>query len=65
VFTRIRGKLKPPINIYLQVINNLPADEFKIREIANHFYSFQAYDLAISAFLQGRKILNDNKPFYL
>jgi tetratricopeptide (TPR) repeat protein len=58
-----KGQTEAANKLYLQVINNLPADEFKIREIANHFYSFQAYDLAISAFLQGRKILNDNKPF--
>lgn len=58
-----KGQTEAANKLYLQVINNLPADEFKIREIANHFYGFQAYDLAISAFLQGRKILNDNKPF--
>lgn len=58
-----KGQTEAANKLYMQMIGNLPADEFKIREIANHFYSFQAYDLAISAFLQGRKILNDNKPF--
>jgi TolA-binding protein len=58
-----RGQTETANKLYMQVISNLPADEFKIREIANHFYGFQAYDLAISAFLQGRKILNDDKPF--
>ncbi|TCC97759.1 tetratricopeptide repeat protein [Pedobacter hiemivivus] len=58
-----KGQTEAANKLYMQVINNLPADEFKIREIANHFYGFQAYDLAISAFLQGRKILNDDKPF--
>lgn len=58
-----KGQTEAANKLYMQVISNLPADEFKIREIANHFYGFQAYDLAISAFLQGRKILNDNKPF--
>jgi lipopolysaccharide biosynthesis regulator YciM len=58
-----KGQTAAANKLYMQVINNLPADEFKIREIANHFYGFQAYDLAISAFLQGRKILNDDKPF--
>ncbi len=48
---------------YLQVISNLPADEQAIRQIANYFYSFQEYDLAISAFLQGRKQLEDPKTF--
>ncbi|WP_316812684.1 tetratricopeptide repeat protein [Pedobacter heparinus] len=58
-----KGQTEAANKLYMQVISNLPPDEFKIREIANHFYGFQAYDLAISAFLQGRKILNDDKPF--
>ncbi|SMC70831.1 tetratricopeptide repeat protein [Pedobacter nyackensis] len=58
-----KGQIEAANKQYMQVINNLPADEFKIREIANIFYNIQAYDLAISAFLQGRKLLNDPKPF--
>lgn len=58
-----KGQVESANKLYAQVINNLPPDEFKIREIANYFYNFKAYDLAVSAFLQGRKILNDNKPF--
>lgn len=58
-----KGQTDAANKLYAQVISNLPADEFKIRDIANYFYNFKAYDLAISAFLQGRKILNDNKPF--
>lgn len=57
------GQTEAASKLYLQIISNLPADETKIREIANYFYSFQAYDLAISAFLQGRKLLNDIRPF--
>ncbi|MBC8985605.1 tetratricopeptide repeat protein [Pedobacter sp. N36a] len=48
---------------YMEALSNLPADEFKIREIATQFYNFQAYDLAITTFLQGRKLLKSNKPF--
>ena len=58
-----KGQAEAANKMYMQVIANLPADEFKIREIANHFYGFQAYDLAISAFLQGRKLLNNDQPF--
>ena len=58
-----KGQAEAAGKLYMQVISNLPADEIKIREIANYFYTFQAYDLAISAFLQGRKILNDIRPF--
>ena len=58
-----KGQTDAANKLYAQVIGNLPADELKIRDIANYFYNFKAYDLAISAFLQGRKILNDHKPF--
>ncbi|SMC65197.1 tetratricopeptide repeat protein [Pedobacter africanus] len=58
-----KGQAEAANKMYMQVIANLPADEFKIREIANHFYGFQAYDLAISTFLQGRKLLNNDQPF--
>jgi tetratricopeptide (TPR) repeat protein len=58
-----KGQTEAANKLYMQVISNLPANELKIRETANYFYSFQAYDLAISAFLQGRKILNDEQPF--
>jgi len=58
-----KGQTEAANKQYMQVINNLPSDEFKIREIANIFYNIQAYDLAISTFLQGRKLLNDTKPF--
>lgn len=58
-----KGQTEAANKLYAQVINNLPADEFQIRDIANYFYNFKAYDLAISAFQQGRKLLKDNKPF--
>lgn len=58
-----KGQIDAANKAYSETLNNLPADEFKIREVANIFYSFQAYDLAISTFLQGRKILNNEKIF--
>lgn len=58
-----KGQLDAANKAYMETLNNLPADEFKIREVANIFYSFQAYDLAISTFLQGRKVLNNEKIF--
>lgn len=58
-----KGQAEAANKLYAQVISSLPADEFRIRETANYFYSYKAYDLAISAFLQGRKLLNDQKPF--
>jgi len=58
-----KGQTEVANKMYLQAVNNLPADEFKIREVANYFYNFLNYDLAIATFLQGRKILNNNKLF--
>lgn len=62
-FYQEKGQIQEANKQYLQAINNLPAEEYKIRELANNFYNFQAYDLAITTFLQGRKLMNDNKPF--
>lgn len=62
-FYQEKGQIDEANKQYLQAINNLPAEEYKIRELANNFYNFQAYDLAITTFLQGRKLMNDNKPF--
>ncbi|RZK79828.1 MAG: tetratricopeptide repeat protein [Pedobacter sp.] len=58
-----RGQTEAANKKYAEVLNNLPADEFQIRDFANNFYSFQAYDMAIAAFLQGRKVLNNDKLF--
>lgn len=58
-----KGQIDAANKAYSETLNNLPADEFKIREVANIFYGFQSYDLAISTFLQGRKILNNEKIF--
>jgi len=58
-----KGHTEQATKQFLSTINELPADEFKIRELANLFYGFQAYDLAITTFLQGRKLLKDEKRF--
>ncbi|EDM37388.1 hypothetical protein PBAL39_09601 [Pedobacter sp. BAL39] len=58
-----KGESEAANKQYLQAINNLPAEEYKIRELANQFYAFQAYDLAVTTFLQGRKLLKDEQPF--
>jgi outer membrane protein assembly factor BamD (BamD/ComL family) len=58
-----RGQPDAATKKYAEVLSNLPADEFKIRDIANRFYGFQAYELAISTFIEGRKILHDDKLF--
>ena len=58
-----KGQTEAANKKYAEVLNNLPADEFQIRDFANNFYTFQAYDMAISAFLQGRKVLQNDKLF--
>ncbi len=57
------GRTAEANKIYLEVINNIPKDENKIRQIANDFYRFEAYDMAVSVFLQGRKVLADEQLF--
>lgn len=57
------GRTTEANKVYLEVINNLPKDENKIRQIANDFYRFEAYDLAVNVFLQGRKMLADEQLF--
>ena len=57
------GKTEEANKIFLSVIKNVQKDEFSIRELANHFYRFEAYDMSINTFLQGRKLLEDEQAF--
>jgi len=57
------GRTAESNKIYQEAINNTPKDENKFRELANSFYRFEAYDMAISAFLQGRKLFGDEQLF--
>ncbi|MDQ7948507.1 MAG: tetratricopeptide repeat protein [Pedobacter sp.] len=57
------GRIEESTKIYQQAIANLPKDENRYRDLANNFYRFEAYDMAISTFLQGRKALNDEQLF--
>ncbi|RZK43511.1 MAG: tetratricopeptide repeat protein [Pedobacter sp.] len=49
--------------LFLEAVNKVQKNEFNIRELANQFYRFEAYDMAINTFLQGRKVLADNQAF--
>ena len=46
-----------------KILDNLPKDEFKIRQIANELYLKQEFDLAAEVFLKGRKILGNDQLF--
>jgi len=58
-----KGDDQAASRIFIDAINKLPADEFKIRELANSFYRFENYDFAAQTFKQGRKLLNNDQIF--
>lgn len=57
------GKTPEANKIYYTAIQNVPKNEFQFRELANAFYRFEAYDMAVNTFLQGRKVLGDEQLF--
>ncbi|MBC6111080.1 tetratricopeptide repeat protein [Pedobacter fastidiosus] len=58
-----KGDVQNATKIFNDVISKLPKDEFKIRMLANSFYRFENYDLAVQTFKQGRKLLDNNQLF--
>ncbi|PWS27197.1 hypothetical protein DHW03_14475 [Pedobacter yonginense] len=58
-----KGDIQNANKIFNEVIAKLPKDEFKIRMLANGFYRFENYDLAVQTFKQGRKLLNNEQLF--
>jgi len=58
-----RGEQEKSIALYNNLIKNLPANEFAIKDLAITFYRAEAYDFSIKTFLTGRKILKDEKSF--
>ncbi|RZL47232.1 MAG: tetratricopeptide repeat protein [Pedobacter sp.] len=57
------GRTAEANKIFQEAINNTPKDENKLRDLANSFYRFEAYDKAIGVFLQGRKLFGDEQMF--
>ncbi len=58
-----RGEQEKSNTLYNNLIKNLPSNEFAIKDLAITFYRADAYDFSIKTFLNGRKILNDEKAF--
>ncbi|MFD2285691.1 tetratricopeptide repeat protein [Pedobacter petrophilus] len=58
-----KGDVGAANKIFNEIIAKLPKDEFKIRNLANNFYRFENYDLAVQTFKQGRKLLGDDQLF--
>ena len=57
------GKTTEANKIYYTAIQNVPKNEFQFRDLANTFYRFETYDMAVNTFLQGRKVLGDEQLF--
>lgn len=58
-----RGEQEKSTEWYNNLIRNMPANEFAIKELAITFYRAEAYDFSINTFLTGRKLLNDDDAF--
>ncbi|MDB5120502.1 MAG: hypothetical protein JWN56_1720 [Sphingobacteriales bacterium] len=58
-----RGQAEKAAEWYNNILNDLPKNEFIIRDLANNFYRIEAYDYAIKAFVNGRKILKNESAF--
>ncbi|WP_426326379.1 tetratricopeptide repeat protein [Pedobacter sp. R-06] len=58
-----KGDVQAANKIFTDVINKLPKDEFKIRNLANSFYRFENYEFAVQTFKQGRKLLGNDQLF--
>lgn len=59
------GKNEEANNQFNEAIKNAPKTEFSYRDLANNFYQFEAYDMAVETFLQGRKALGGAQYFTL
>ncbi|WP_379088390.1 tetratricopeptide repeat protein [Pedobacter sp. UC225_65] len=57
------GRIDEANKIFQEAINRTPKDENKFRQLANDFYRFEAYDMAIATFIQGRKVFTDDQMF--
>ncbi len=57
------GRTAEANKIYYNAIQNVPKNEFQFRDLANQFYKFEAFDMVINTFLQGRKVLDNEQLF--
>lgn len=60
-----QGKTKAADKTYDKVLEALPAKANKLKTIANTFQNRGVYDYAIQTFLEGRKLLQQEKAFSL
>lgn len=57
------GETDKATKVFNEAIKITQKNEFHIRELANAFYRFEAYDMAIAAFVAGRNELNAEQLF--
>jgi len=57
------GFMEKTDSLYKSLFRKLPADEFRIRELAAAFYRANAYDYAVTTFTHGRKLLGNEQAF--
>jgi len=58
-----QGRQEDAAKTFEHVISLLPQEEFIIRDLANSLYQLEEFDLAIQAFLQGRKVFGNAQIF--
>ncbi len=57
------GKTAEAEKLFNEAIQRLQNNEQQVRELANLFYRFEAYELAVSTFLQGRKLSGKEQEY--
>ena len=58
-----KGEQENARKTFSQLVNLLPEEESKVREIANYLYQMGEYDTALDVFMQGRKIFKNEQMF--
>ncbi len=58
-----KGDIDKANLVYDDLVKNLPADAGEISNVASQFYQAENADYAIKIFLQGRKLLNNDKLY--
>lgn len=58
-----RGEQEKASEWYNNLIKNLPANEFTIKDLAITFYRAEAYDFSIKTLITGRKLINNENAF--
>lgn len=58
-----KGDIERANKVYDDLIDHLPADPAQISALASQFYQAENADYAIKIFLQGRKLLNNDKLY--